>query len=70
MEDGQEGIRGIILELKVAKKYDEMEKMCDQALEQIETMEYEQRLLEDGYEEISKYGICFFKKRCMVKKKS
>ncbi len=59
--------RGIILEVKVAKKYNEMEKMCDEALEQIETKNYETELREDGYQEILKYGICFFKKGCMVK---
>ena len=69
MEDYGTGTRGIILELKVAKKYSEMEKMCDEALDQIETMEYEHNLREDGYEEILKYGVCFFKKRCMVKSK-
>ena len=68
MEDYETGTRGIILELKVAKKYSEMEKLCEEALEQIETMEYERNLREDGYEEILKYGVCFFKKRCMVKK--
>ncbi len=60
--------RGMILEIKVAKKYSEMEKMCDEALEQIETNNYETELREDGYQEILKYGICFFKKGCMVKK--
>jgi len=68
MEDYGTGDRGIILELKVAKKYSEMEKQCNAALEQIEEKQYEQNLLEDGYKEIIKYGICFFKKRCIVKK--
>ena len=30
-------------------------------------MQYEKALREDGYEKILKYGICFFKKGCMVK---
>lgn len=60
--------RGVILELKVAKKYSEMEKMCEEALVQIETMQYEEELREEGYQQILKYGICFFKKGCMVKK--
>lgn len=68
LQDYAEGKKGIVLELKVAKKYSEMEKKCDEALEQIENMQYEQELREDGYEEIIKYGISFFKKRCMVKK--
>lgn len=60
--------RGIILELKVASKYNQMEKLCDEALAQIEAMQYEEELREEGYQEILKYGICFFKKGCMVKK--
>ena len=68
MEDYETGDKGIILELKVAKKYSEMEKLCDEALCQIETMQYEQNLREEGYVEILKYGVCFYKKRCMVKK--
>ena len=59
--------RGIILEVKVAKKFGEMEKMCEEALAQIETLQYEHELREDGYQEILKYGVCFFKKGCMVK---
>ena len=60
--------RGIILELKVAKSFGEMEAKCKEALEQIETMQYEYELREDGYQEILKYGVCFFKKGCRVKK--
>ena len=60
--------RGVILELKVADTIDEMEKQCDGALTQIETMQYEQELRKEGCKEILKYGISFFKKGCMVKK--
>ena len=67
MEDYKMGDIGIILEIKVASKFSEMGKMCDEALEQIEEMQYEHNLREEGYQEILKYGICFFKKRCMVK---
>ncbi len=68
MEDYETGDKGIIIEVKVASKFSEMEKMCDKALAQIETLQYEHELREDGYQEIVKYGVCFFKKRCMVKK--
>lgn len=67
----KEGIfhgRGIILELKVAKEISEMEGKCREALWQIEQKGYEQSLREEGYLEILKYGICFFKKGCMVQK--
>jgi len=58
----------MILELKVANSIEEMEKRCREALRQIETQEYEQILRADSYETILKYGICFFKKGCMVRK--
>ena len=68
MEDYETGDKGIIIEIKIASKFSEMEKECDKALAQIETLQYEHELREDGYQEIVKYGVCFFKKRCMVKK--
>ena len=61
--------RGIILELKVTDDIDKMEQMCEEALEQIEDMQYEHQLKKEGCREILKYGICFFKKGCMVKRK-
>ena len=60
--------KAIILELKVADKVSELEKMCHEALAQIEEKNYAQALLDDGYEEIETYGIAFFKKRCFVVK--
>lgn len=69
----KEGIfrgRGIILELKVAKRITEMEEKCREALEQIEREDYEQSLREEGYLEILKYGVCFFRKGCLVRKGS
>lgn len=62
--------RGIILELKVAKGFGEMEQKCQKALAQIEEKQYEQELRADGYETILKYGVCFFKKGCMVRKQN
>lgn len=67
----KEGIfrgRGVVLELKVAKGIREMEEKCREALAQIERGDYEQLLREEGYQEILKYGICFFKKGCMIQK--
>jgi hypothetical protein len=57
----------IILELKVAPKYAELEKYCNIALEQIKTKNYEAELREDCYQKILKYGIAFNKKDCLVK---
>ena len=58
----------IIMELKRAEKYAVMEKLCDEALQQIEDRNYAADYLDEGYKEIIKYGICFCKKTCMVKK--
>lgn len=57
----------VILELKVAKNIRELEKKCDEALKQIEDKEYDKPLLEEGYTNILKYGITFYKKDCMIK---
>lgn len=58
----------VILELKVAKSFKEMSNKCDEALNQIEEKQYDKELLEEGYTNIVKYGIAFYKKDCMIKK--
>lgn len=60
--------KAIILELKIADKFSDMKEKCREALQQIETKSYEQELLEEGCQEIVKYGICFLKKGCIVLK--
>ena len=57
----------IILELKRAHKFIQMEELCDKALEQIEERKYDTELVDEGYQSILKYGICFCGKNCMVK---
>ena len=60
----------VILELKVAKNFDELESKAAEALKQIEDKKYEEELRRDGYKNIIKYGIAFYHKKCrvMVKK--
>ncbi len=60
--------RAMILELKISDTITDMEKKCEEALTQIEEQKYESSLEEDCFQPILKYAICFFKKRCMVKK--
>ena len=57
----------VILELKVAKSFDELEKKADEALLQIEEKNYEAELRSDGYKNIIKYGIAFYGKDCLIK---
>ncbi len=60
--------RAMILELKISDTITDMEKKCEEALAQIEEQKYESSLEEDCFQPILKYAICFFRKRCMVKK--
>ena len=60
--------RAIILELKISDTFRGMEKKCEEALAQIEEQKYAVPLEDDGYQEILKYAVCFFKKGCMVRK--
>lgn len=56
----------VIIELKYAKEFRGLEDGCQKALQQIETMHYADELVEDGYQSILMYGICFYKKNCKV----
>lgn len=57
----------IILELKRASRYTQMDRLCEAALTQITEKNYQTELLDEGYTKIRSYGICFCKKSCMVK---
>ncbi|KFX55316.1 ATPase AAA [Clostridium botulinum] len=59
----------VILELKVCDKPKDIFKKCDEALAQIEAKNYEEELKEEGYENIIKYGISFYRKDCVIKVK-
>ncbi|MCI5653001.1 MAG: ATP-binding protein [Lachnospiraceae bacterium] len=60
--------RVAIFEAKYTKVLDNLENACDMALQQIDDRMYAKEY-EDDYDQILCYGISFFKKRCMVKKK-
>ena len=60
--------KAIIIELKVAKTFRSMQEKCEEALKQIEKQQYEEALREEGYSDIIKYGIAFYRKECMVRK--
>lgn len=59
------GDMGIIIEVKYAHDGD-LDAACLKALEQIEHTGYEEDLEDDGVENILKYGIACYKKRCKV----
>ena len=59
------GDMGIIIEVKYAHDGD-LDAACKEALKQIEYTRYEEDLEDDGVEQILKYGIACYKKRCRV----
>lgn len=63
-------VRGmaVIMELKIVKDFDMMENGCDVALAQIEEQNYEAVLYKEGYRSFLKYGVCFYRKECLVKR--
>ena len=60
--------RVAIFEAKYTKTLENMERECDMALQQIDDRMYAEEY-EDDYDQIFCYGISFFRKRCLVKKK-
>lgn len=56
---------GVVIEVKYAER-DMLDKMCAKALEQIEQKQYDARLIDDGMENIVKFGIACYKKHCRV----
>lgn len=58
---------GIIIEVKYSSSFTGLEKSCDTALTQIKKRRYDEKLRNEGRNEILAYGISFCKKRCCVK---
>lgn len=59
-----------IIELKQVKKFAQRSRACEEAWQQIAEQGYASELLQDGYEKVICYGVCFCNKVCMVKAKS
>ena len=60
--------RVIILELKASVSIADMDAACDRGLAQIEEQCYAEPFTNEGYPEVKKYALSFYKKECMVKK--
>lgn len=56
----------IIIEVKVADAYAQLEKKAKEALEQMEEKRYDAELRLEGYHTFLKYGIAFYKKLCKI----
>ena len=57
---------GIVIEVKYAASFAELEGACRRAMSQVKERRYDERLRSDGSEDIFAYGIAFSRKRCKV----
>ena len=57
---------GIVIEVKYSPTLAGMESACATALEQIKSKRYDERLRNEGRENVTAFGIAFCKKRCRV----
>lgn len=57
-----------VFEVKYTHDLKNLEKDCDRGIAQIDDRMYA-KAFEDEYDQVLCYGISFFKKRCIVKKK-
>lgn len=60
--------RVAVFEAKYAKSLNDLDTACEKAVQQIDDLMYA-KSFEDDYDEVICYGISFYKKRCVVKKK-
>lgn len=56
---------GIVIEMKYAEDGN-LQKAAEKALKQIESKQYEEALYDEGIEQILRYGIARYKKRCKI----
>lgn len=57
---------GIVIEVKYSPSFAGLDAACEAAMKQIMDRRYYEYLKNDGRENITAYGIAFFKKRCRV----
>ena len=60
--------RVAVFEAKYAKSLNDLDTACEKAVQQMDDLMYA-KSFEDDYDEVICYGISFYKKRCVVKKK-
>lgn len=58
---------GVIFEFKFAQSQAQLASKCEEALQQIEKLDYKSEFSDLGIDHIIKYGLAFYKKTCKVK---
>ena len=59
----------VIIEVKPADSKNQLDKMADEALKQIDELGYAEPFIDEGYQKIIKYGAAFCQKECRIKMK-
>jgi len=57
----------VVFEVKVANAAKDLVSKSDDALAQISKKKYDDELLHEGYADVIKYGIAFYRKDCLIK---
>jgi hypothetical protein len=58
--------KAVIIEIKQAATFRELPAACRKALRQIEDNNYVAYWEDEGYSDIMKYGVAFYKKKCLI----
>lgn len=61
--------RAVVIEAKVAMSEEGLNKACEEALHQIDEKQYARKIERSGFRNVIAYGIAFYKKSCLVKRK-
>ena len=57
----------VVIEVKIAETFRELDSKCDEALKQIRQNRYSEELIDDCYQKVIRDGVSFNKKACKVK---
>ncbi len=60
--------RAAVIEAKWTDSEKKLERECENALQQIEDMQYAKKVERSGYRQVHSLGIAFYQKQCLVKK--
>lgn len=60
--------QALVIEAKWVESESQLEKECEQALQQIEKRRYAEKIEHLGYKKVGRLGIAFYQKKCLVKK--
>ncbi len=57
----------VVIKVKIANTFRQLDAMCDEAIKQIRNKGYAEELVDDCYRKAIRYGVAFYQKACKVK---